>query len=322
MPASQHDSRSGVRGWRAATRPSGPQQRCFVLGLPPCEGCAERSPPALLARGPAAPRLRRPCRSAPHRTSARRRLRARVRRPRAAAASQLVSTNNSVRPHASKDAALLLFRKACFVSESDKNAGTISAEAARIGFDSMRAHLLQPNVRKGWRFDVMLHTWDRSLVEQLVAITQPVAFGVAGDNGLIDGYGLPDSVENALTDASCLPRARLQFERPCVTRRSQARCSRLLLRWLVVVLALRIFRHSRMDAFGAAVLGPVLRCKFIRRIVAVGRPLHCGRADFVAQVFVAPLPRASLGFGGRCVAARHALTSVRECSAQSREWRG
>jgi hypothetical protein len=91
----------------------------------------------------------------------------------------------------------VFFGKAGFLSQADRSLAP-SAAAARAGYDSVLAHLVAFNAQRGWCIDTFFHTWDAPLEAELVALLRPAAHGVAGERGLLAGYGLPASMENAL----------------------------------------------------------------------------------------------------------------------------
>lgn len=86
-------------------------------------------------------------------------------------------------------------------------AWTPSADAARVGFASVREHVLSSNAARGWRCDVFFHTWHEELEGELVTLTRPAAhaiggtvsgYGAAAGGGAMTGYGMLLSMEMAL----------------------------------------------------------------------------------------------------------------------------
>ena len=101
-------------------------------------------------------------------------------------------------PRVQRDAALVFFGTAGLMRQSDRGQPP-STKAVRVGFASVSEKLLAFNSARGWHIDVFFHTWDAPLEAELAALLQPAAHAVSGNGGLVSGYGLPASVENALT---------------------------------------------------------------------------------------------------------------------------
>ena len=97
------------------------------------------------------------------------------------------------------DAALVFFGNPGVVHQADYFVpAQASAAAARIGFETVRRHVIDANARRGWRVDVIFHTWHEHLELELAGFMTPVAHA-AGVRGLLDGRGMSAAIENALS---------------------------------------------------------------------------------------------------------------------------
>lgn len=104
-----------------------------------------------------------------------------------------------LRKHSQRDAALVFFGNPGVVHQADYFVpAQASTAAARIGFETVRRHIIDANARRGWRVDVIFHTWHEHLELELAGFMAPVAHA-AGVRGLLDGRGMSAAIENALS---------------------------------------------------------------------------------------------------------------------------
>jgi hypothetical protein len=105
----------------------------------------------------------------------------------------------SLRHRSQRDAALVFFGNPGVVHQADYFVpAQASAAAARIGFETVRRHVIDANVQRGWHVDVIFHTWHEQLEAELAGFMAPVAHA-AGVRDLLDGRGMSAAIENALS---------------------------------------------------------------------------------------------------------------------------